>query len=431
VKPETIFVTSVLVILTMTVPRKWILLPFVMAACIVPPDQRIIIFDLDFTTIRFCILFAILRLYLYNEVRRIKWNVFDKLFLTWIITGVVVYVVQWHDMRAVIYKSGVLYDSLGLYWIFRMSIMSWDDIHRVVKMFAIFAIISAPLIIYERVTHNNPFAYLGHVKGAFHRGRFRCEGPFPHFIMMGLFWASVVPVFVSYFAAGRSKLFYALASVSALICVILSASSTPLMAMFAIAFFGALWKFRSYGRTIALGIGAMIFALHVVMEAPVWHLICRINLFSGSTGWHRYNLFNQFVKNIGEWFLLGCRDVEHWGVFKGDVTNQYVLEGVRGGALTLAVFVIMVIQAVRITGICSMKSQGREKRILCWGFCVSILGHCVSFWGVSYFGQIMLLLYFTLAIVSLLKGQMYGICQPKLRNKLISSRGTTVYEKAS
>jgi len=403
VKPETIFVTSVLVILTVTVPRKWILLPFVMAACIVPPDQRIIIFDLDFTTIRFCILFAILRLYLFNEVRRIKWNVFDKLFLTWFIVGAVVYVIQWHNVRAVILKSGVLYDALGLYWIFRMSIVSWDDIHRVVKMFAIFAIISAPLIIYERVTHNNPFAYLGHVKGAFHGGRFRCEGPFAHFIMMGLFWASVVPVFVSYFAAGRSKSLYALASVCALICVILSASSTPLMAVVAIVFFGALWKYRSYGRTIALGIGAMIFALHIVMEAPVWHLICRVNIFSGSTGWHRYNLFNQFVKNIGEWFLLGCRDVEHWGIFQGDVTNQYVLEGVRGGALTLVVFVIMVVQAVRITGICSIVSRSRETRILCWGFCVSILGHCVSFWGVSYFGQIMMLLYFTLVIVSFLE----------------------------
>lgn len=398
-KPETLFVTSVLVILTMTVPRKWILLPFVMAACIVPPDQRIIIFDLDFTTIRFCIIFAILRLYLYDEVRRIKWNAFDKLFLTWVIVGAVVYVMQWQSMRAVIYKSGVLYDSLGLYWIFRMSIISWNDIHRVVKMFAICAIISAPLIIYERVTHNNLFAHLGHVKGAFHAGRFRCEGPFPHFIMMGLFWASVIPIFVSYFAARRSKLLYALASLSALVCVILSASSTPLMALLAIAFFGALWKYRHYGRTIALGFGAMIFALHVVMKAPVWHLVSRVNVFSGSTGWHRYHLFDQFVKNRGEWFLLGCRSVDHWGVYN-DITNQYVIEGVRGGALTLIIFIIMVVQAVRITGICSMASRNREIRILYWGFCVSILGHCVSFWGVSYFGQIMMLLYFTLAIVS-------------------------------
>jgi len=400
VKPETILVTLFLIILTMTVPRKWILLPFVMGACIVPPDQRIIIFDLDFTTIRFCIMFAVLRLYFYNEVRRIKWNAFDKLFFTWIIVGAVVYSVQWHSMRAVIFKCGTLYDSLGLYWIFRMSIISWGDIHRVVKMFAIFAIISAPLVIYERVTHNNLFVHLGHVPSYVHAGRYRCRGPFPHFIMMGLFWASVVPIFVSYFAARRSKSLYALASLSALVCVVLSASSTPLMAMVAIVFFGALWKYRRYGGTIVLGIGAMIFALHVVMQAPVWHLVSRINVFSGSTGWHRFILFDRFVKNIGEWFLLGCHGVEHWGIYKGDITNQYVLEGVRGGAITLVIFIILVVQAVRITGICSMASRNRETRILYWGFCVSILGHCVSFWGVSYFGQIMMLLFFTLAIVS-------------------------------
>jgi hypothetical protein len=399
-KPETIIVTAFLVILTMTVPRKWLLLPFVMAACIIPPDQRIIIFDLDFTTIRFCIFFAILRLYLFNEVRRITWNNFDRLFLTWIVVGSIVYIIQWNTMKAAIYKSGVIYDALGLYWIFRMSIISWNDVHRIVKMFAVFAIISAPLIIYERVTQNNAFEIFGKVSGAFHRGRFRCKGPFPHFIMMGLFWASVIPIFVSYFAARRSKLLYAVASICALICVILSASSTPYMAVAAIVFFGALWKYRRYGGLIALGLSSMIFALHVVMNKPVWHLICRINIFSGSTGWHRFILFDRFVKNIGEWFFMGCHGVEHWGIYKGDITNQYVLEGVRGGAITLIIFIIMIVQAVRITGICSIVSRSRESRILYWGFCVSILGHCVSFWGVSYFGQIMLLLYFTLAIVS-------------------------------
>jgi hypothetical protein len=154
VKPETLLVTSVLVILTITLPRKWILLPFVMAACIVPPDQRIIIFGLDFTTVRFCIFFAILRLYLFNEVRVLKWNSFDRLYLAWLVCGATVYVIQQGNLGGVINRSGVLYDSLGLYWLFRMSIRSWEDIHRVVKMFAVFAIISAPLIIYERLSAN-------------------------------------------------------------------------------------------------------------------------------------------------------------------------------------------------------------------------------------------------------------------------------------
>jgi len=409
VKPETLIVTSVLIILTMTLPRKWVLLPFVMAACIVPSNQRIIIANLDFTTLRFCVLFAMFRFCIRNEVRQIRWNAFDKLVLTWAVAGAIVYILQWKNMSAVIYKCGFLYDCLGLYWIFRNSIASWDDIHRVVKIFAIFAIISMVTIVYEKMTHQNLYYYLGRTSTVFHHGRFRCRGPFPHFIMMGLFWVSVIPIFVSYFAVRQSKLLYALASVSALVCVIISASSTPLMTLFAIAFFGALWKCRYYGKLISLGAAAMIFALHIVMKAPVWHLICRVNIYSGSTGYHRYVLFDRFINNIREWLLLGCRGVEHWGIWKGDITNQYVLEGVRGGALTLILFIVMVIQAVRIVGICSIVSRNRENRVLYWGICVSILGHCVSFFGVSYFGQIMMLLYITLAIVSFATNQLYSI----------------------
>jgi hypothetical protein len=172
------------------------------------------------------------------------------------------------------------------------------------------------------------------------------------------------------------------------------------MALFAIIFFGALWKFRAYGKLIALGIFGMLLSLHIIMDKPVWHLVCRINLFRGSTGWHRYVLFDRFVQNVGEWFLFGCPSVEHWGVYKGDVTNQYILEAIRGGVLTLIIFLILVIWAVKIAGSCSIISKNREHRIYYWGFCVSILGHCVSFFGVSYFGQIMLLLYFTFAMVS-------------------------------
>ena len=77
-KPETLLITCLLVVLILGLPRKWVLLPFVMAACIVPTDQRIIIADLDFTTLRFCVLAAMIRLWLNNEIVPTRWNNFDK-----------------------------------------------------------------------------------------------------------------------------------------------------------------------------------------------------------------------------------------------------------------------------------------------------------------------------------------------------------------
>jgi len=83
-----------------------------------------------------------------------------------------------------------------------------------------------------------------------------------------------------------------------------------------------------------------------------------------------------------------------------DVTNQFVLEGVRGGILTLALFCLLMFSAVRITGRYSLRSMPRGQQWLAWGVCVSVIGHCISFFGVSYFGQIRMLLYLTFALVA-------------------------------
>lgn len=403
-KPETLIVTSILVILTLGVPKRWVLLPFIAAACMVPTDQRIIIYGLDFTTLRFVVLAGMMRLYFRGEVRQIAWNTFDKLVFAWVITGGVVYVLQYGAMSAVIYKCGVLYDCLGLYWIFRQTLVTWADVDRVFKLFAVGVLLSTPLIILERITEESMYRYLGSARGAFSHGRFRCSGPFPHFIMMGLFWATLVPVFFAYYRAKQSRSLYIAAAVGAVICVVLSASSTPLMALFATAGFGAMWKYRASGKKITWGVAGMLLGLHLVMKKPVWHLMCRVNIFSGSTGWHRFILFDKFVNNFSEWCILGCRGVAHWGIYAGDITNQYVLEGVRGGLVTLVLFIIVIVKAVQALAVCSLEAPSHTRRVVCWGICVSILSHAVAFWGVSYFGQIMLLMYLTFAIAGFAYG---------------------------
>jgi len=396
----TIIFAAFLGILVFTLPRKYFLLPFIIAACFVPADQRIIIFDLDFTPLRMLVLVGFLRTFIRGERLRFKWNRFDKLVLAWAICGAVVYVIQWANMRVLIYKCGVLFDILGLYWIFRQSIRSWQDINFLVKILAMFALVSSVFIVLERVTHNNLFDILGKVETGIHRGRYRCRGPFPHAIMMGLFWANVVPFFMAYVMDNRSRALYVVAIICSLICVALSGSSTPIMTvMFVICAF-ALYRFRMYGKQVAWGFCLMMLALHIVMQAPVWHLISRFTFFSGSTGWHRYHLIDKAIAHFNEWVFLGCRSSAHWGLGLQDITNQYILEGVRGGFVTLMLFVLFLVYTVNIPGSYSLRCAVNYRRWLSWGICISILGHCISFFGVSYFGQITMLLYLTFAIVS-------------------------------
>ncbi len=267
-------VLSILVCgMVLVVPKKYFVLPFILAACMVPMNQRIIVAGLDFTVLRFCVLAGFTRLAIRGETRRIRWNTFDKLILFWSIAGFIVYVMQWRDMRAVIYKCGVMFDCLGMYYLFRQCIRRWDDVVHVVKYFAFFAVISMVLILAERASESSFYAIFGPVGAQFHRGRFRCAGPFPHYIMMGVFWASLLPLFYAQIKAGLSKRFYWLAIVSALVCVCLSASSTPLMSVLAMGAFSMLYRYRRYGKQMFLGVCVALGMLHFVMKAPVWHLM--------------------------------------------------------------------------------------------------------------------------------------------------------------
>lgn len=400
----TVIITLVLSVWIMVTPRKYFLLPFIVAACFIPGSGRVIVASLDFTVLRICVLFGVLRLLVRGEVIRICWNKFDKLFFIWLILGAIIYVFRWDDPGVLIYKFGVLFDGLGLYWIFRQNIRSWQGVGLSLKLFAVCAIISACLAIIERITHVNPFSYFGSFETGFHRGRYRCYGALQNPIILGLFWASFIPWFLAYIKAKSDIILNVTAVISSVICVILSGSSTPIVTVVAILFFFALYRCRAYGRQIALGFCFLLFGLHVVMKAPVWHLISRVSVFSGSTGWHRYYLIDQAVKYFHEWMLLGTSDTEHWGRGLHDLTNQYIFEGVIGGVVTLLVFVILLIYAVKITGAFSLHGDNDKYKWLSWGICVSILGHCVSFFAIAYFAQIKMVLYLTFAIVGFIAG---------------------------
>lgn len=399
----TIFVTVILVVMVFAIPRKYFLLPFITAACFIPADQRVIIFDLDFTPLRLLVVMGALRLLLRGEIRSINWNRFDKIVLLWAVVGAVIYVVQWADTRALIYKCGVLFDVFGLYWIFRQSIRTWTDISFVFKIFAVGVLVLTPFVVFELATGRNPFLVFGRVHTVVREsGRHRCQASFPHSIMLGLFWATLFPVFVGLTKAKACKKLYWAAAAASVFIVFSTASSTPIGTLASAVCLLALFPYRRFGRQIALALCGLTAALHVVMKAPVWQLIARVRIISGSTGWHRYRLIDAAINRFDEWALLGTRSTAHWGWGMQDITNQYIAQGVGGGIVTLALFVYLLIRAVRISGSYSLKPMPKDKQWLIWCICVSILAHCVSFIGIAYFGQIRMLLYLTFAIIAVI-----------------------------
>jgi len=246
------------------------------------------------------------------------------------------------------------------------------------------------------------------VATSWREGSIRCAATFPHAIMMGLFWATLVPLFVG--CAKEKKhavLFWSAVGASAFM-ILSTASSTPILTLAAVAVLLMAYPLRQSTGTGAWGFLALLVSLHMVMKAPVWHLLSRVSVVSGSTGWHRYYLVNQAIEYFREWALLGTRDTAHWGVGLADVTNQFVLEGVRGGFVTLVLFCVILFVAARALARLSCRTRDKRESYLVWCVFVTILGHVVSFFGVSYFGQIAMPWWLLLASAAYAYDRVYG-----------------------
>lgn len=401
--PSSIILILLLVTLCLFLPRRYLPFNFIIAACLVPMNQRINIGSLDFTVLRILILAGMVRMLARGEAEAIRWNGFDKLVLAWNLSNAIIYTILWGTMSAFINRCGLMYDGLGMYWLFRHFFRSFDDIYQTIKIFAICAIISTPLVAAEKFNQSSPFSIFGPTGAAFHRDRFRCAGPFPHYIMLGCFWASLLPLFYAQLKTNINKVLCWIGILSAITCVYLSASSTPIMTIIATFLFWLIYPYRMHGKIFLYIFLSVLFILHLIMNNPVWHLLGRVNVFGGSTGWHRFHLFDEFINHWTEWLLLGIKDTSHWGGGLSDLTNQYVLEAVRGGFVTLVIFILILYKAVKITGTFSLLEN--NNMWLSWGLCVALLGHLVTFWGVSYFGQITMLLYLQFAIVGFIQDQ--------------------------
>ncbi|HBG28279.1 MAG: hypothetical protein A2Y10_03195 [Planctomycetes bacterium GWF2_41_51] len=397
----TIIITVLLVIITLAVPRKYLLLPYIIAACFVPTDQRIILMGLDFTVLRILVATGIFRIIIRAENKKITWNRFDYLVFAWVICGAFIYSIQWMNFKAVVNRSGLLFDVIGLYWMFRKTVRSWDDIKSAVDFYAISIMALAPLVAMEWMSGDNPFEALGRVTTLIRDERYRCQAAFPHSIMLGLFSAILLPLFAGYAGFDKNKIFYIAAIGSVIFIIAATASSTPILTAAAIIFFLGMYKFRKLTPAAGWFISFALLGLHFIMHKPVWHLLARINVLGGSTGWHRFYVIDQAVKHFNQWAILGCKSTAHWGWGLGDVTNQFVLEGVRGGFITLVLFIFMLYTALKSILKMSINEPFAAKAFLMWSVFVMMVAHCISFLGVSYFGQITMLYYMSLSMVGL------------------------------
>lgn len=383
-----------------SVKRKHVLIPMLAMACFVASAQRIVIAGLDLDLLRIMIMAGLARVFMKREFQ-FKWSALDSLVVAF---GVATFLVTMSDMRALVATLGNLCDAFGMYFLVRVCIRSWDDARGCVMALLYLSVPVAMMMTLERLTGKNPFAMFGGVppETAIRDGRLRCQGAFSHPILAGCFWASMLPLFAAQWWNGqRGKMLAIVGCVSAMMCVVYCASSTPLAAIGIGGLAWCLFPLRKKMRLIRWSIVATLLGLHIGMNAPIWHLIARVQLVGGSTGWHRYRLINACVSRFREWAVIGdSRGTAHWGWGLQDCTNYYIAVAVQGGVGLIALFLTQIGFAFRAVGI-SIHAKGMSKAnlMLAWAFGISLLMHCANYMSVCYFGQIGKLWYVILGII--------------------------------
>ncbi len=411
ITPTGLAVLVILSVFILMLPRKYVLIPLFAMTSYMTLGQNFDIAGLKFTLLRCLILVGWIRILVRGEIFLGRFNDIDKMIIIWVIANITMYTIQNNNSAAFINRMGFAYNTLGLYFFFRSTIVDLEDIQRTFRILALIVLPLVTAMIFERLTMKNIFSVFGGVPSSIwtREGVPRCQGPFRHPILAGTYGATMIPYFVVlWFTPDRNKRIATVGFVAATMITVLSFSSGPAMAYIFCALGLAMWPLRYKMRYIRRGGFILLLTLHIFMEAPVWYIISKVGHLIGGTGWHRAYLVDQAIKYIHEWWLVGTNYTAHWMPYRlpsnpnmSDITNQYLVQGVHGGLLTLFLFVAILVVCFKTIGkSIAIADDGSYTQKMIWALGAALFAHAVTFMSVSYFDQIIVAWYMLLAMIS-------------------------------
>ncbi len=401
--PCTVVLVLLAGVLIFMLPRRLVPIPILTASLFVTEVQRVVIAGLDFNVMRIMAILAWMRVVLRGETRRFTLTPLDKALIVWTVSDTLFYTLLMGTSQAFVNRLGHALNGLGLYLVLRFLIRSFDDVRRMVKILVALSIPVMAAMVIEHIWGRNIFSVFGGVPEytVVRAGRLRAQAAFMHPILAGTFGASLIPLCVLLWYRGGSRPIASAGLLAGTVIAFASASSGPVLGYLSAFAALAAWPLRRRMRLVRWTIGLTLLGLHLVMKAPVWALINRVAVVGGSTAYHRYKLIDEFIRHFSDWWLCGSTKAGTWGWGLQDITNHYVLQGLNGGLLTLICFIAVVVAGFRCVGRSLRLCRGMypEER-MAWCLGCALFVHAVSFFGVSYFDQIILVWYLLLALIA-------------------------------
>jgi hypothetical protein len=398
----------VAIVLIFTLPRNKVIVPLLFTFFSVSIAQVVLIGGIHFTVLRILIIAGLIRRATAKGTSSEAkypggFNGIDKAVVLWATSALIVICLQWMNSQAMIKNLGDFLDGLGGYLVVRFFIPDLETVRRAIKVFALICFVQAAFMVYEQIAHQNLFGYLGGwppVNVTYRDTHIRSQGVLGN-INEGVFGGVLVPLFLWLGTGGKSRFVAFLGLAGAITMVITCDASTAILALGGSILGICFWPLRKRMRIVRWGFALMLIGLHMVMKAPVWALIARIDLTGASSGQHRSYLIDNCVRHFSDWWLLGSRYYNEWGYFMFDLCNQFVAVAVTGGLASLVFFIMMYSRSFGAIGDARKQVNGdKKKEWLIWCVGTTLFAHVVASFGINYMALLQMALFPILVFAS-------------------------------
>ena len=143
------------IILILFLPRKFVMIPALLAIFLIPKGQQLVIAGLHFNLFRIIILAGLARWAVSSKSSSALtggFNFMDRLVSLLAVSGLIVFSLQWMETQAFIKSLGDFLDALGGYFVMRFLVQDREDIRRSIKVLATIAVINAVCMLNEQRT---------------------------------------------------------------------------------------------------------------------------------------------------------------------------------------------------------------------------------------------------------------------------------------
>jgi hypothetical protein len=331
----------------------------------------------------------------------------DRAFFLWALFRGVALLLLYRAGGAIVADVAFCLDTYGGYLLFRYLIQDKGDIFRATKILVFISAILALCMSFEYATRTNVFSYISMtpIVPWLREGKVRAQGTFSNSITAGSFGAILLPLYFWLWKSRLAKSWGIVGIIGATTIVLTSMASTAVMAYLGGVLALCLWPIRSRMRAVRWGIVLLVVGLALVMKAPVWFIIARVDIIGSSHGWDRAYLIDQTVRHFSDWWLIGTRSSASWGNDTWDACNQFVAEAVTGGLGGLIAFLIILSRAFSLLGKRRKQTEGsRDVSWFYWCLGAALFANVMAFNGVDYFDLIQVVWLMFLVMVSVATG---------------------------